>query len=806
LFGLLKIWIGRRVTLKHSIPYGTLNANQLKQLAYIADKYDRGYGHITTRQNIQYNWPELTDVPDILQDLADVEMHAFQTSGNCIRNVTSDPYAGAAADEVEDPRVTAELLRQWSTIHPEFAFLPRKFKIAVTASKKDRAVIKAHDIGIEVLRNEAGEVGYRIIVGGGLGRTPIIGVTLKDFLPREELLPYLEAVMRVYNRYGRRDNKYKARIKILVKETGLEKFKEEVEAEYETLESSDIAVSGEEIERIRAYFAPPNFEVLDESESPIVDHDFKEWVKVNTHPHKQIGYKIVNISLKPIDRAPGDITSEQMRSVALMAEKYSFGEVRTTHQQNLVLPHVKTSDLWALYQELKQAKLADANIGLITDIICCPGMDFCALATARSIPVSQAISERFADPVKQRTIGEMQIKISGCINACGHHHVGHIGILGLEKAGVEFYQVKLGGDATETASIGDVTGPGFSQTELVDAIERMVDFYLDNRLEDERFIDAYRRLGIKIIADGPLIPDQYSMALQCGFDAVRVDAQTFSRQAESHWFDAMDAFKSSYQRGYTIKNGPATSVFDARKTSVKFEGSNDPYFGLSAEKALEKALKEYDGKIVLASSLGVDSVVLLHMVAQLDRNLPILFLDTGKHFRETLSYRDLIIEDLGLTDFRNIRPDVKAVKTEDPDGELYRETPDACCDLRKVRPLDGAISKFEARITGRKRYQTRDRANMPILETGGRQVKVNPLAYWHAKDVTAYMRKHDLPSHPMLSLGFLSVGCQPCTTRVAEGEDPRAGRWRNSEKTECGIHYIDGKWVSVERKKSFEVF
>lgn len=482
--------------LRVAIPYGTLNANQLKQLAYIADKYDRGYGHITTRQNIQYNWPELTDVPDILQDLADVEMHAFQTSGNCIRNVTSDPYAGAAADEVEDPRVTAELLRQWSTIHPEFAFLPRKFKIAVTASKKDRAVIKAHDIGIEVLRNEAGEVGYRIIVGGGLGRTPIIGVTLKDFLPREELLPYLEAVMRVYNRYGRRDNKYKARIKILVKETGLEKFKEEVEAEYETLESSDIAVSGEEIERIRAYFAPPNFEVLDESESPIVDHDFKEWVKVNTHPHKQIGYKIVNISLKPIDRAPGDITSEQMRSVALMAEKYSFGEVRTTHQQNLVLPHVKTSDLWALYQELKQAKLADANIGLITDIICCPGMDFCALATARSIPVSQAISERFADPVKQRTIGEMQIKISGCINACGHHHVGHIGILGLEKAGVEFYQVKLGGDATETASIGDVTGPGFSQTELVDAIERMVDFYLDNRLEDERFIDAYRRLGM----------------------------------------------------------------------------------------------------------------------------------------------------------------------------------------------------------------------------------------------------------------------------------------------------------------------
>lgn len=310
----------------------------------------------------------------------------------------------------------------------------------------------------------------------------------------------------------------------------------------------------------------------------------------------------------------------------------------------------------------------------------------------------------------------------------------------------------------------------------------------------------------QIIADGPLIPDQYVMALQCGFDGVRVDGETYSRQAESHWFEAMDAFRAAYQRGYTLKNGPATSVFDARHTSVKAQESDDPYFGYSAQKAIEHALRDYNGKIVLASSLGVDSVVLLHMVAQIDKNVPIIFLDTGKHFRETLAYRDMLIEDLGLTDFRNIRPDPKALAAEDPTGMLHAADPDACCDLRKVRPLDGVISGFEARITGRKRYQTPDRHNMPILELGGRQAKVNPLAYWQAKDVTAYMRKHDLPPHPMLALGFLSIGCQPCTTRVAEGEDPRAGRWRNSDKTECGIHYIDGKWVPMESKKTYEVF
>ena len=487
--------------LRVAVPYGSLSSRQMRQLAMIADKYDRGYGHITTRQNIQYNWPELTDVPDILEDLAAVEMHGFQTSGNCIRNVTSDPYAGATAEEIEDPRPTAELLRQWSTMHPEFAFLPRKFKIAVTASKSDRAVIKAHDIGIEIVKNDEGEVGYHVLVGGGLGRTPIIGQTLKAFLPREELLPYLEATLRVYNRYGRRDNKYKARIKILVTETGIEEFTKMVEAEYATLEPLDIAVSPEEVARITSYFAGPEFEKLPEHNDAykaklISDKDFALWADNNLADHKASGYAIVNISLKPLDLAPGDITSDQMRAVADLSEKYSFGEIRTTHQQNILLPHVKKSDLYALYQALKEVKLHADNIGLISDIICCPGMDFCALATARSIPVSQAIAQRFSDPKRQRAIGEMQIKISGCINACGHHHVGHIGILGLEKAGVEFYQVKLGGDASENAAVGKVTGPGFSQEELVDGIERLVDYYLDVRTDGERFIDSFNRLGM----------------------------------------------------------------------------------------------------------------------------------------------------------------------------------------------------------------------------------------------------------------------------------------------------------------------
>ncbi len=487
--------------LRVAVPYGTLSSRQLRQLAMLGEKYDRGYGHITTRQNVQYNWPELTDVPDMLQDLADVEMHCFQTSGNCIRNVTSDPYAGASAEEVEDPRPTAELLRQWSTMHPEFTFLPRKFKIAVTASPHDRAVIRSHDIGLEIIKNEQGEIGYHVLVGGGLGRTPIIGVTLREFISKQELLPYLEAVMRVYNRYGRRDNKYKARIKILVQEEGIESFREQVDAEYSSLTPSEIAVSDAEIARIEAYFAPPAFDMAADGDAEIQaarasDPEFAAWADNNLADHKQAGYAIVNISLKPMDRAPGDVTSQQMRVIADLADAFAFGEIRTTHEQNMVLPHVKKSDLPALYQALKSEGLGSPNIGLISDIICCPGMDYCALATARSIPIAQQIAQRFADPARQRAIGEMKIKISGCINACGHHHVGHIGILGLEKAGVEFYQVKLGGDGSETASLGDITGPGLSQDELIDGIERMVEFYLSVRESDERFIDTYRRLGM----------------------------------------------------------------------------------------------------------------------------------------------------------------------------------------------------------------------------------------------------------------------------------------------------------------------
>ena len=487
--------------LRVAVPYGTLSSAQMRQLAYIADKYDRGYGHITTRQNMQFNWPQLTDVPDILEDLAKVEMHGFQTSGNCIRNVTSDPYAGATAEEIEDPRPTCELLRQWSTVHPEFAFLPRKFKIAVTASKTDRALIKAHDIGIEIVKNDKGEVGYHILVGGGLGRTPILAQTLQEFLPRIELLPYLEATLRVYNRYGRRDNKYKARIKILVQETGINEFREQVAEEYAQLKPLDIAVSQEEVDRITAYFANPSFDesaTEDEAFRKEIagNRDFALWYENNVAAHKQDGYAIANISLKPQQRAPGDISSDQMRVVADLADEFSFGELRTTHQQNVLLPHVKISDLPALFKRLQEAELGADNIGLITDIICCPGMDFCALATARSIPVSQAISERFADPERQRVIGEMSIKISGCINACGHHHVGNVGILGLEKAGVEFYQVKLGGDSSENAAIGKVTGPGFSQEELIDGLERMVDFYISKREDGERFVDAVKRLGV----------------------------------------------------------------------------------------------------------------------------------------------------------------------------------------------------------------------------------------------------------------------------------------------------------------------
>ncbi len=487
--------------LRIAIPYGTLSSRQLRQLALIGEKFDRGYGHFTTRQNLQFNWPKLRDIPEILGLLADVEMHAIQTSGNCIRNVTADQFAGVAADEIEDPRPVAELIRQWSTLHPEFDYLPRKFKIAVTGAPHDRAAIAAHDIGIGVVKNEAGEVGYRILVGGGLGRTPMIGKAVREFLPKADLLAYLEAILRVYNLEGRRDNKYKARVKILVHEIGIEEFRARVEAEFEKLDGPTINADPEEVARIAAYFAPPAYEKLPPvsrayEAMKAANPAFAAWAEINTFPHRAPGYAAVTISLKGIGDAPGDATSEQMRAVADLADAYSFSEIRVTHAQNLVLPNVKQADLFALWQKLGEAGLAEPNVGLITDIISCPGLDYCALATARSIPIAQDVAKRFADLDRQRDIGPLNIKISGCINACGHHHVGHIGILGLEKRGAESYQITLGGDATENAAIGEIIGPGIAAEEVPDAIERLVGVYLAQREAGETFIEAVRRLGL----------------------------------------------------------------------------------------------------------------------------------------------------------------------------------------------------------------------------------------------------------------------------------------------------------------------
>jgi sulfite reductase (NADPH) hemoprotein beta-component len=485
--------------LRVAIPYGTLSSRQMRQLAMIARKYDKGYGHFTTRQNIQYNWPALIDVPDILDDLADVEMHAIQTSGNCIRNVTSDPYAGAAAGESDDPRIWGEVIRQWSSLHPEFSFLPRKFKIAITASGYDRAAIKAHDIGLRLHRNENGDRGFEVLVGGGLGRTPYIGETVRAFLPENNLLSYLEAVMRVYNRFGRRDNKYKARIKILVAEDPGE-FRRQIEEEWAKSDKARLDAPLEELLRIRRHFAPPRFERLD-ARSDVFERarreyaDFDRWAAVNLAAHRQQGYAIVNISLKPIGKPPGDISAEQMDVVADIAERYSFDEVRATHEQNLCLPHVKLDDLFEVWRALDAAGLATANIGLVSDIISCPGLDYCDLANTRSIPIAERIAERFADSAAAADIGELKIKISGCINACGHHHLGHIGILGVDKKGEEFYQITLGGSGAEDASIGAITGRGFSSSEVVDAVERLIGFYKLNRQNGERFLDAYRRLG-----------------------------------------------------------------------------------------------------------------------------------------------------------------------------------------------------------------------------------------------------------------------------------------------------------------------
>ncbi len=488
--------------LRVAIPYGTLSARQMRQLAMIADKWDKGYGHFTTRQNIQFNWPKLSDVPAMLDALAEVEMHAIQTSGNCIRNVTADQFSGVAFDEVEDPRPTAELLRQWSSLHPEFTFLPRKFKIAVTGATHDRAAIKAHDIGLRVLRHpETHEIGYEVSVGGGLGRTPLIGKIIRDFLPRNDLLPYLEALMRVYNSEGRRDNKYKARVKILVHETGIEEIRKAVEEEFEALDGPSVAADPKELERIAAYFAPPVYEKLPAVSASLEtaiksNAEFARFVETNGFKHKAIGYRAVTVSLKPIGGAPGDATSDEMRALADASDRFSLGELRVTHLQNTVLPHVKDDDLFALWSFLKDHGLATANIGLITDIVACPGMDYCALATARSIPIAQAIATKFADPDRQKLIGELGIKISGCINACGHHHIGNIGILGLEKSGEESYQITLGGDATETAAIGERLGPGVTADAVPDTIERLVDIYLAERAPNERFIDTYRRVGL----------------------------------------------------------------------------------------------------------------------------------------------------------------------------------------------------------------------------------------------------------------------------------------------------------------------
>lgn len=487
--------------LRVAIPYGQLDSRKMRRLAVIARDYDRGYGHMTTRQNIQYNWVALKDIPDVLEQLAEVEMHAIQTSGNCIRNTTSDHFAGAAKDELLDPRPWCEIIRQWSTFHPEFAFLPRKFKIAVTAAEHDRAAIRVHDIGLHI-RKRGDQVGFEVHVGGGQGRTPIVAAKVSDFVPEAELLDYLEAIMRVYNRFGRRDNKYKARIKILVTETGAEEFSRLVEEEFAAQRDAEkIDLPREEIERIHAYFAPPAFADKPESSAAferakVADPKFATWAKVNLHPHKVAGYTSVTISLKPIGGLAGDATDAQMMVAAHLAETYGFDDIRVTHAQNLVLPHIALDDLYDVYQELDAAGLSTANESHITDMIVCPGLDYCNLANARSIPMGQDIQKVFSDGDYERDIGKLHINISGCINACGHHHVGHIGILGVDRKGEEYYQISLGGRADEKAAIGDIMGKALSYGEVPGAVKTIVDLYRDLRTDpDEKFIDTLERVG-----------------------------------------------------------------------------------------------------------------------------------------------------------------------------------------------------------------------------------------------------------------------------------------------------------------------
>ena len=480
--------------LRVAIPYGTLNSQQMTALGDIADKYDRGYGHFTTRQNLQYNWIKLEDAGDILADLAKVEMHAIQTSGNCIRNISSDHFAGASRDELIDPRPYAELLRQWSSFHPEFTYLPRKFKICVIASEKDRAAMRLHDIGIQIVERD-GAIGARFFVGGGMGRTPMIAPMIRDFVPLDQLITYAEACLRVYNRYGRRDNKYKARIKILVHELGKEEYTRQVEDEFAHMLTQGIEPPLAELERIRPFFADPAFEngpkVVDRS-----DPDFAVWVDRNTHAHKHDCYVSAVISLKPVGGIPGDATGEQIRVMARLAKRYSFDELRIMHTQNVVLPHVKIADLHDLWSELDAAGLASPNMDTIEDMIACPGLDYCALANARSIPLAQRISERFDASGKTEKLGELKLKISGCINACGHHHAGHIGILGVDKKGVENYQLSLGGSEAEDVSLAKITGRGFTEDGVIEAVETVTDIYLDQRRGEERFLDTYRRIGM----------------------------------------------------------------------------------------------------------------------------------------------------------------------------------------------------------------------------------------------------------------------------------------------------------------------
>jgi sulfite reductase (NADPH) hemoprotein beta-component len=488
--------------LRISVPYGVLSSTQLRALAHIGRKYDRGYGHFTTRQNIQFNWPRLEDVPDILEELASVEMHAIQTSGNCVRNITTDHFAGIAGDEIVDPRPYAELFRQWATFHPEFAYLPRKFKIGVSGSAVDRVVTLIHDIGVHAVKGPDGAVGFRVLVGGGLGRTPMIGHVIHEFVPREEILNYLDAVLRIYNRFGRRDNKWKARIKILVKEMTPEIFARHVEAEWERVRGGPGTVPDEEIARLAAHFTDPAYETLAAEDlsfrAVLADNrGFANWAKRNVFPHKVAGYAAVTLSLKKTGVPPGDLTSDQMDAVAELADAYSFGELRISHEQNLILADVKQSALLPLWSELKDLGLATPNIGLLTDIVCCPGGDFCSLANAKSIPIAEAIQRRFDDLDYVYDIGEIDLNISGCMNACGHHHVGNIGVLGVDKNGSEWYQVSIGGAQGDSASLGKVIGPSFAASEMPDVVSSLIDVYVEERHEDERFIDTVRRLGIE---------------------------------------------------------------------------------------------------------------------------------------------------------------------------------------------------------------------------------------------------------------------------------------------------------------------